>query len=112
MASEVHLISYMSHHVTLSLGCVKGMMTGVVGVITKPASGILRFTASMASGIGENIMEMGDRVTFFAVISLKFIRVLYRWIVSNVCVFGLREISASVLGKMLPRRSCSSGRKH
>ena len=63
MASEVRRISSLSHHVTLFIGCMKGMVTGVVGVITKPASGILRFTASMASGIGENIMEMGDRVT-------------------------------------------------
>lgn len=43
-------------------GCMKGVMTGVVGVITKPASSAFGFASNMATGIGDNIMEMGDRI--------------------------------------------------
>lgn len=43
-------------------GFSKGVVTGVVGVIMKPASGLLNLAASMASGIGDNIMEIGDKV--------------------------------------------------
>eukprot|EP00210_Caulerpa_lentillifera_P006324 g6040.t1 len=39
-----------------------GVVTGVIGIVMKPASGLLNFAASMATGIGDNIMEIGDKV--------------------------------------------------